>query len=83
MEIDVSELVDIVVNQDETITISPVYVITKNDQDSFAGSLMKKRFDFIENVGTRTSGTGRIFQTDKHKNNMWRASISTGVTTTV
>lgn len=83
MEIDVSELVDIVVNQDETISILPVFVLTKNWQDSFAGSLTKKRFEFRDNVGTRTSGTGRIFHTDKHKNNMRNATISAWMTSTV
>ncbi len=85
MGTDLSELVDIVVNQDETISINPVFVFTKKSNIVTAASTrVAKWFDFIECAGTRTANnTGRIFNTNKHRNNMWQSTISAAMTATV
>lgn len=81
--VDLSELVDIVVNQDETITITPTLLFTKKDVEVTAASVMAaKWWDFIETDWSRNN-TGRILNPNRRINNMWKATITANTTSTV
>jgi hypothetical protein len=49
LESDASEIVDIVVNEDETITITFAAIFTQSPNEFLAGSVRKKVYDFIGN----------------------------------
>lgn len=52
---DTNEIVDIVVNIDETIDIEDAYTFTQKSKTTTAGNKFIKRFDFIAELGSRTS----------------------------
>ena len=81
-QIDVFEMIDVIVNQDETISIRPI-ITTEKRNGSYLWSLNKKRIDFIYNVGIRTAWLGRIPHTDPTKKNPRYWDIAAGVTATI
>lgn len=81
--VDLSELVDIVVNQDETITITPtLQFFQKSNIVTAASTMAAKWWDFIETNGSR-SNTGRILNPNRRINNMWQCTITAATTATV
>lgn len=54
-EVDISEIVDVVLNQDETITFTPVITFTQKTAPFKATSNLTKWFDFIAESGTFTT----------------------------
>lgn len=55
LESDASEIVDIVVNEDETITITFAAVFTQSPDEFLAGSVRKKIYDFTADSWTNTA----------------------------
>lgn len=55
LESDASEIVDIVVNEDETITITFAAIFTQSPNEFLAGSVRKKVYDFIGNSWTASA----------------------------
>lgn len=60
LQIDVSEIIDIVTNDDETITISPVFTFTKKDSTFRAAANFTKWIDFSSESWTFTSSKSMI-----------------------
>lgn len=55
LSVDVSEIIDIVVNQDETITLTPAFVFTHKTAPFKAASNVSKWIDFVAETGTFTT----------------------------
>ena len=73
---DTSEPVDVIVNQDETISLIEQYTFdVKTNVYTAAATRQNKRFDFIENIGSATTSS-RIFNDNRDKNNMRQATIT-------
>lgn len=76
-----SEIVDIVINQDETVTMTDALTATQKSKSFDVAEIMTtKRLDFVGNDGTKTS-TGVIVSTNQNKDRY--AKFSSGAVGTV
>lgn len=73
LQVDVSEIIDIVVNDDETITISPSFTFTKKDSTFRVAANLTKWIDFTYETGSFNSAWPMI---DSGKNTMWTMAES-------
>ena len=84
--IDVQELVDIVVNDDETITINDAATTLVQTNEFTAASKLIMRIDFTANAWSRahSAGNGNIINSiDSTRDNKWRAEFNASAQGTV
>lgn len=78
LQIDIQELVDIVVNDDETISINDAVTTLKQTNVFTAASKMIKWTDFTYNAWSRSYGSWNwnIIHTNKNRDNQWLAEFN-------